>query len=77
MTRARLPLLTACLFLIAAGSAAPVPPNAGEPADSPAASLPVVIVLRSQQISLDPLHSYSATEAQLYTGLYEGLVSFV
>ena len=65
---ARPALLVASLLLSAAATVSAVPPDAS--------SLPVVIVLRSQQISLDPLHSYSATEAQLYTALYEGLVSY-
>jgi peptide/nickel transport system substrate-binding protein/oligopeptide transport system substrate-binding protein len=35
-----------------------------------------VVCFSSTTITFDPLHSFTATEAQLYTALYEGLVSY-
>ena len=36
----------------------------------------LVVAYRPQQFSLDPLHTYSTTEAQLFTAVYEGLVAY-
>ena len=36
----------------------------------------LVVAYRPQQFSLDPLHTFSTTEAQLFTAVYEGLVAY-
>ena len=36
----------------------------------------LVVAYPPQQFSLDPLHTFSTTEAQLFTAVYEGLVAY-
>ncbi len=36
----------------------------------------LVVAYAPQQFSLDPLHTFSTTEAQLFTAVYEGLVAY-
>jgi oligopeptide transport system substrate-binding protein len=36
----------------------------------------MTFVISSGQIDFDPLHAYSSTESQLYTAIYEGLVTY-
>ncbi|MCF7915259.1 MAG: hypothetical protein K9L66_08835, partial [Spirochaetaceae bacterium] len=35
-----------------------------------------VYAIEPPKISLDPIHTFTSTEAQVYTALYEGLVSY-
>ena len=37
---------------------------------------PITVSFSSQPIALDPHHSYTSTEAQMYTALYEGLYTY-
>ena len=46
-------------------------------AQSDASAVPTLVVAYpAQQFSLDPLHTFSTTEAQLFTAVYEGLVAY-
>ncbi len=44
--------------------------------DSSGRERPFTIVIPKGSITYDPHHAYTTTEAQLFTGLYEGLVSY-
>ena len=44
--------------------------------DSLIADKTLVVSLNSSQLELNPVQSFSATEAQLFSGLYEGLVTY-
>jgi peptide/nickel transport system substrate-binding protein/oligopeptide transport system substrate-binding protein len=64
-------LLTA---LHAAGNETPVPPGPARPSDEVRASLSMV--MSGRDIEFDFRKSFLASEAQVYTGLYEGLFSY-
>ena len=36
----------------------------------------LVVAYSDQEFSIDPLHAYTTTEAQLFTAIYEGLVAY-
>jgi peptide/nickel transport system substrate-binding protein/oligopeptide transport system substrate-binding protein len=50
---------------------------AARPAALPQESAPdITVAFSSTDISFNPLHTFTATEAQIYTALFEGLVSY-
>ena len=51
-------------------------PLLSEEVENSEKDLPLVVSLSSGKLSYDPLLSYSATEAQVYSALYEGLVTY-
>ena len=44
--------------------------------DSSTEQKPLVISFSPSIIEFNPLHTFTATEAQIYTAIYEGLVSY-
>lgn len=50
--------------------------NASDEINTADIQKPLVISFSSSNIVLNPLHTYTATEAQIYTAIYEGLVTY-
>lgn len=65
----------AALIALAAAACLGAPQLAAQ-SDAAAAARTLVVALPRQQFSLDPLHTFSTTEAQLFTAVYEGLVAY-
>ena len=64
--------LAACALLLLGVVASP---QLAAQADGPRERT-LVVAYPPQQFSLDPLHTFSTTEAQLFTAVYEGLVAY-
>ena len=59
------------LFLLGVLAPTPAPAQTDGPRERT-----LVVAYPPQQFSLDPLHTFSTTEAQLFTAVYEGLVAY-
>lgn len=64
-------LLIFCTLLIV-GTSSVVMADSGQGNEPP----PFVVVFPKSDIGFNPLHAFTSTEAQLYTALYEGLVTY-
>lgn len=64
----------AALIALAAAACLGAPQLAAQ--SDAAAARTLVVAFPRQQFSLDPLHTFSTTEAQLFTAVYEGLVAY-
>ena len=71
MTRLLSLARTAAALVVAVVAAAPLAAQTDAPL-----SRTLVVAYPPQQFSLDPLHTFSTTEAQLFTAVYEGLVAY-
>ena len=69
---ARVPSFSHALGLVAAAALA-LAPVAGFAADAEPTEL--VMAVSRKTVTLDPLHTFTAFESQLFTALYEGLLS--
>jgi len=89
--QSRYPFQAAILFtlgfvLIVSGANAQTKPDGGrnifplpkhsEPRQEPASHTELVMILSGEEAELDPRKSFLASEAQIFTGLYEGLFSY-